>query len=248
MSRVDWLEVAAKCFAAAQLKEMHVNDMAKLAAQQQFVSELTPEEIAAKLSAALSGNITRLKNRSLVTRVKNKSGGNKKGVYRLKNPSTPKLVRVDAPVVETGFTGKAGENAVLSELLFRGYNASIMAVDQGIDIVASKAGKYFHIQVKTANGDDSRPYTATIRREAFQHASDVFYVIVMRRAQKQRYVNDYLVLSSRDIHNYVRSGQLRDGATISLRLVVNSNGRCILNGIKDAADVTHCINDFDSIC
>lgn len=123
-----------------------------------------------------------------------------------------------------------------------------MVVDEGIDIVAAKNNKYFHIQVKTANGDDSKPYMATIKREAFQHAADTFYIIVLRRAQRQRYLNDYLVLSSRDIYQYVKSGQLREGGTISLRLRVNTGGRFLLIGIKGETDVTHFINDFDSIC
>ena len=56
----------------------------------------------------------------------------------------------ETPNVDTGYFGKAGEHAVSSELLFWGYNVSSMAVDQGVDLVASKNGKYFHLQVKTA--------------------------------------------------------------------------------------------------
>lgn len=48
------------------------------------------------------------------------------------------------------FYGKGGEFSVVSELLFRGYNASIMSVDEGIDITASKGDKFFFIQVKTS--------------------------------------------------------------------------------------------------
>ena len=33
-------------------------------------------------------------------------------------------------IVEGGYTGKGGEHLVTSELLFRGYNASIMSVDE----------------------------------------------------------------------------------------------------------------------
>lgn len=242
------MDIAAKCFAAAQTKELHADEMAKYAAQLNFTDALSPEEVASKLSAALGGNIKRLKTRSQFTRVKNKTGGNKERTYRIKNPITPKLVLTKAPKVVTGFTGKGGEYAVLSELLFRGYNASSMVVDQGIDVVASKNNKYFHIQVKTANGDDTKPYSASIERKAFQHASETFYIIVMRREQKQRYINDYLVLSSGVIRQYIRSGQLKEGATISLRLATDGKNRFFLNGLNSAVDITHCINDFDSIC
>lgn len=38
----------------------------------------------------------------------------------------------------TQYTGRVGEHRVVSELLFRGYNASIMSVDEGLDIVATR--------------------------------------------------------------------------------------------------------------
>lgn len=53
--------------------------------------------------------------------------------------------------ISTQYVGKAGEHFVVSELLFRGYNASIMNVDEGLDIVATKEGKLYNIQVKTSN-------------------------------------------------------------------------------------------------
>ena len=239
----DWLSIAQKCFTALERNEMHVNEMAETAVQQHIVAGQDASVIAIKLSSALAANVRR--KGSLFTKVKNRTGGLKRGVYKLKRVAATKLIRVNAPVVETGYTGKAGEHAVFSELLFRGYNASIMAVDHGIDLVASKNNKYFHLQVKTANGDDSRPYTTSIRREAFQHSSDTFYIIVLRRALKQRYVNDYLILPSSEIRRNIQSGALKEGATISLRITVDGKGKFLLNG---ATEVTHCINDFDSIC
>src|ERR1700712_3773853 len=53
--------------------------------------------------------------------------------------------------IDSSFIGKGGEHLVCSELLFRGYNASIMSVDTGMDITATKDGKLFSIQVKTSN-------------------------------------------------------------------------------------------------
>ena len=53
--------------------------------------------------------------------------------------------------VEGGYIGKAGEHAVLSELLFLGYNAALMSVDVGVDIVATKNNEIYNIQVKTRN-------------------------------------------------------------------------------------------------
>ena len=52
---------------------------------------------------------------------------------------------------DTQFIGKGGEYLVTGRLILHGYNASMMGVDKGIDIVAIKDGKMYGIQVKTAN-------------------------------------------------------------------------------------------------
>lgn len=245
MSKIDWLDIAAKCISSTNQKEMHVNDMAETAIKLNLIKNQTSENIAIKLASSLASNVKRKNSR--FKKVKNKTGGYKRGIYVLKPLQTTQLTRSDVPTtIATGYTGKAGEHAVLAELLFRGYNASIMAVDEGIDLVATKDNKYFHLQVKTANGDDSRPYQASIRKEAFQHTGNTFYILVLRRPQRRRYINDYLILSSNEIRRYIASGALRDGETIGLRLVIE-NEKFYLLGLNDRLDLTHCINDFESI-
>jgi len=84
--------------------------------------------------------------------------------------------------IESGYTGKAGEHLICSELLFRGYNASIMSVDTGIDIIATKHNKLFSIQVKTANLNSFNYYNFDIRKTSFQkaHSGTVFYLFVLK--------------------------------------------------------------------
>jgi Holliday junction resolvase-like predicted endonuclease len=91
--------------------------------------------------------------------------------------------------IESGYTGKAGEHLVCSELLFRGYNASIMSVDVGIDIIATKNNKLFSIQVKTANLNTYNYYNFDIRKTSFQkaHSGSVFYLFVLKGKQENNY-------------------------------------------------------------
>ena len=91
--------------------------------------------------------------------------------------------------IETGYTGKAGEHLVCSELLFRGYNASIMSVDVGIDIIATKYNKLFSIQVKTANLNTFNYYNFDIRKTSFQkaHSGSVFYLFVLKGKNENNY-------------------------------------------------------------
>lgn len=104
-------------------------------------------------------------------------------------------------IVESGFTGKAGEHLVCSELLFRGFNASIMSVDVGMDIVAVKENSLYGIQVKTANLNKFDTYVFDVRRVSFErHSSgNIFYIFVLRGQQE----NHFLILPFHEMEKKV---------------------------------------------
>jgi len=58
-------------------------------------------------------------------------------------------MRTESDKVRNMFTGKAGEHKVISELLFFGFNANLLSVDYGTDILAEKDGELYKVQVKT---------------------------------------------------------------------------------------------------
>jgi len=95
--------------------------------------------------------------------------------------------------IEGGYIGKAGEHAVLSELLFRGYNAALMSVDVGVDIVATKDNETFNIQIKTRNiskKHDAFHFNLRIASFERHNAGRTFYVFILRENSKL----DYLIL------------------------------------------------------
>lgn len=94
--------------------------------------------------------------------------------------------------IESGFTGKAGEHLVCSELLFRWFNASIMSVDVWMDIVATKWNSLISIQVKTSNINKFDTYTFDVRKVSFDrhNTNNVYYVFVLRWREK----TDFLIL------------------------------------------------------
>jgi len=108
--------------------------------------------------------------------------------------------------VEGSFTGKAGEHLVCSELLFRGFNASIMSVDIGIDIAAVKENKFFGIQVKAAHKNRFNIYAFHIRSSSFErhNQGNVFYVFVLREGEKNR----YLILPSSEVERKIKEGAI----------------------------------------
>ncbi len=93
-------------------------------------------------------------------------------------------------IIESGFTGKGGEHLVCSHLLFRGFNASIMSVDVGVDIVATIDGKMFGIQVKTSNLNSFNTYVFDIRKVSFErhNTGNVFYIFVLHGEDADKFL------------------------------------------------------------
>ncbi len=150
---------------ADQSGSLHVNDIAQLIVERYPNIQISLDELPHKISSVLSTNVKK-KSGASFSKVKNKQGGLKRGIYRLKKKPSMKPKLCDAPIVTTQYTGKAGEAAVISEMLFYGFNASAMTVDDGIDVVASKNNKYYHIQVKTANPSTAGGYGFSIKKAA----------------------------------------------------------------------------------
>lgn len=93
--------------------------------------------------------------------------------------------------IASSFTGKAGEHLVCSELLFRGFNASIMSVDTGMDITATNEhNKLFSIQVKTANLNKFNTYVFDVRVVSFEreYSGNTFYIFVLRGEEKTHFL------------------------------------------------------------
>lgn len=230
-------------------KSMHVNDIAGAAVAKYPNLPDLPDQLAAKISAMLSSEVKKPKSQSLFSKPKNKTGGFRKGVYRLRigRKAVPKNFKVpEQPKVSTQFTGKAGEYAVMSELLFFGFNVSAMTVDDGIDIVASKSDSYFHIQVKTANVTASNKFHFKVTKRAFgsKDAAATFYVLVLRISENSRNTCEYLILPSSEIRRLADKGVVRDGESMTLSVDRERGNRFLLNSTED---VTWALNRFDNV-
>ena len=224
---------------------MHVNEIANELVKKYPHIQIPAEDLPDKIGRLLASDLKRNKGKSIFSKPKNKTGGKRRGFYRLKvqNKSVPAVtILPDPPIVSTPYTGKAGEFAVLSELLFSGFNASLMAVDHGIDIVASKDNKYFHIQVKTANLSANGKYAFTLQQSSFESAdaSSTFYILVMR----SRFSNDFLILPNSEIRRLIESGILTRAERMSIRVEKDKNGYFILNGKER---LSWALNRFDII-
>lgn len=86
------------------------------------------------------------------------------------------------PRPTSNFEGKAGEYAVMAELLMNGYNANNMSVDEGIDIIASKDNMFYFLQVKTTTLDSQYRAYAKIKVKNFDAyiSGNMRYIIAVR--------------------------------------------------------------------
>lgn len=108
--------------------------------------------------------------------------------------------------IEGGYTGKGGEHLVCSELLFRGFNASIMSVDVGMDIIATKENKLFSVQVKTSNVSSLNVYNFDVRKVSFERhdSGNIFYVFVLHGKEE----NNFLILPYHEMEKKVSEGAI----------------------------------------
>lgn len=224
----------------------HVDEIAKMLVDRFPNIHINIDNLPDKISAVLSTDTRKSGTKSSFSKIKNKSGGFKRGLYRLKRKPVVTPQPTIPPKVTSQYTGKAGETAVISELLFYGFNASGMAVDDGIDVIAGKDNKFFHIQVKTANPSESGAFGFSIKKSSFtaKHSSQTFYIFVLREHDSSRYFNDYLILPSHQIQQLTTAGIIRDGQSLSVRLQKDPRGRYMLNAKHD---VTISINTFSQI-
>lgn len=147
--------------------------------------------------------------------------------------------------IESSFIGKAGEHLVCSELLFRGFNASIMGVDTGLDIVATKDNQLFGIQVKTSNLNKFNTYVFSVRKVSFERHSShgVFYVFILHKSSK----NEFLILPYNEMEKKVyEKAILEVNKNKYYRINIKfKNNKCYLGNINH--DVCYYLNNWDII-
>lgn len=127
-----------------------------------------------------------------------------------KKPKTPKAeldteqekIVEEKVQIESGYTGKGGEMLVCSELLFRGFNASIMSVDLGLDIVATKNERMYGIQVKTSNLNSFDTYVFDVRKTSFErhNTNNIYYIFVLHGENE----NNFLIIPYQEMDKLVK--------------------------------------------
>lgn len=144
------------------------------------------------------------------------------------------------------YSGKAAENLVVAELLFRGFNAQILQVDEGIDVFATniKKNELYLIQVKHTYYDNitkSRPVSITVSSFEKNKKSNVYYILVLERDIDKR---DFLILPFIKVDELIENGSISKNENSTKMLIT-----VVHNGEDDAligkTDVSRYLNAWD---
>ncbi len=251
-------EIAEKVL-IEKTNELHVEEIAKRAIQLRLTNETDDIKLSTAISTTLANDISKRRAQSIFRRVKNNKGGYRKGYYKLKRKRSTATERIIGnipikneyfkPNANTLYIGKGGECSVMSELLFNGYNANIMAVDEGIDIVASKNDKFYYIQVKTTYVQKDKLNVPSIKFKRFNQyeKQNTFYIIVLRYYKEKTPRNEFLIFRSSDIEKYLETGKIRkeiDKISITVKFEKNKILLCNGNNIED---IQYHFNNFESL-
>lgn len=85
------------------------------------------------------------------------------------------------------FWGRATELYIVAELMYRGFNSSLLPVDLGVDVVAIKDNRTFYFQVKNISYDKVASRTISITTSSFSknQSGNMFYVFVLQHGQEK---------------------------------------------------------------
>jgi len=191
------------------------------------------EKVEVKVNSILNNDVKK-KAGSIFSKVRNpKTKKFKQGYYKIKQKrDTPIIIKpqpIDILNTESKrkdtnlFTGKAGECAVMSELLFREYNVNSMLVDDGVDIVATKNNIFYYIQVKTTILTDNKIATRiTDKRFDSYIGMQMRYVIVVRGVVNSIKSNIYFVFNNSEVQKLLfEKAAKRTPSGIQIKIEIN---------------------------
>lgn len=85
------------------------------------------------------------------------------------------------------FYGEGAEYHVVAELLYNGFQASNIPVDEGLDVLAYKNNKFYYIQVKHKNLDNKRPII--FKKSSHEiNGGDMYYIFVLLSENIRKFI------------------------------------------------------------
>ncbi len=117
------------------------------------------------------------------------------------------------------FYGEGAEFHVTAELLYHGFQAANIPVDEGLDILAVKDNKTFYFQVKHKDLNSNAPIKIT--KSSFERSGGgaVYFIFVLLSEEKR----DFLVIPFHIVNDWIREG-LAEGQGKEYLIPINKDG------------------------
>lgn len=226
------------------------------------LSEDAEKNLFGQISRKINHDIKQNRSKGLFKYGKNNKGKTVKTLYSLvkrrvleptpppPGPGTGAIDVEPCPESSSMYIGKAGEYAVMSELLLRGYNANEMTVDDGIDVIASKNNVVYYIQVKTSVLQPNMTVKVpAIKKRSYDHyiEANMRYIICIRLAPGQDGIEKktYVVFTNKDINDLRFFHCLRETSEeIYLKLKFD-DGKIYAYHNDEARDISNLLNNFE---
>ncbi len=140
---------------------------------------------------------------------KTRFGGLREAIKLIEKDTTKKEDETKDLIEKTNFLGgkgrywgEAAEIHVTAELLYRGFQAANIPVDEGLDILAVKDNNTFYFQVK--HKDTGNNQAIKITKSSFEKTGrgNVYYVFVLLSNDKR----DFLIIPFHIVNDWIREG------------------------------------------
>jgi len=141
--------------------------------------------------------------------------------------------------------GRAAELHVTAELIYHGFQAGNIPIDEGLDILAVKNNKTYYFQVKHKDLGNNQSVKITKSSYEKKGGGDVYYIFVLLFGEQRK----FLIAPYHRINDWKGDGWLSEEAKEYLLKIKEDDGRFKIinqNG-NNELDVTRFIDTWDQI-
>lgn len=150
----------------------------------------------------------------------------------------------------SNYIGKAGEMYIVSELLYRDFNANLALIDTGVDVIATKNDNTFYFQVKNVSFRNTNNRTIPITKSSFinNQKGNMYYMFVLQEEDKKR----VLIVPYQNIHQYIQQeiiqfDEQKRQFNITISIADNTVKINSASSNLQPADVKHMVEDWKVI-
>ncbi|OGH08114.1 MAG: hypothetical protein A2W22_01505 [Candidatus Levybacteria bacterium RBG_16_35_11] len=118
------------------------------------------------------------------------------------------------------FWGEAAELHAMAELLYHGFQAANIPVDEGLDILAVKRNKTYYFQVKHKDLSDSQAIKITKSSFEKTGSGEVYYIFVLLSENSR----DFLIIPYHIMNDWIREKIVDDSNDGYLLYIKKKNG------------------------